>query len=424
MGDLRGKRLLVLGGAVQCCKVVEAAKRLGIYTIVTDINASHPMREIADEVLPFSVKNTDEISDWCNRNKVDGILNLCIDAAQKTQEELCEQFGFPTWGNSKQVHTLTNKEEFKHICREYGIDTIQRYDENDLKKNTIDYPVLVKPAESSGSRGLSICKNMTELQAAIRYAKATSNNGQAIIEKYMGDYPDFTMSYFVINGTPYLYCTHDRYLGKKEDGLDRQCVCQYGPSKYICLYLEKIDEKFRNMLSGLKLNTAPVFFQGFWDGNKLRVYDPGIRFPGTEYETAFFKATNIDLMEMAVRFALGENIDEYSEKLKGSYDLNGFRTASLMIDCRPGKIYTYQGLDEIRRIPEVTRVSQKAFPGDIIPASGDVKQRVCEITILCKNDPYFIEKTIIQIQSLIKICDESGNDMIVSKFDTKHVYEY
>ena len=94
MSNLQGKRLLFLGGAVQCCKVVEAAKRLGVYTIVTDIKASRPMCEIADEILPYSVKDVEGIADWCSNNHVDGIMNLCIDAAQKVQEQLCRKFGF------------------------------------------------------------------------------------------------------------------------------------------------------------------------------------------------------------------------------------------------------------------------------------------------------------------------------------------
>ena len=72
MSNLQGKRLLFLGGAVQCCKVVEAAKRLGVYTIVTDIKASRPMCEIADEILPYSVKDVEGIADWCSNNHVDG----------------------------------------------------------------------------------------------------------------------------------------------------------------------------------------------------------------------------------------------------------------------------------------------------------------------------------------------------------------
>ena len=424
MSNLQGKRLLFLGGAVQCCKVVEAAKRLGVYTIVTDIKASRPMCEIADEILPYSVKDVEGIADWCSNNHVDGIMNLCIDAAQKVQEQLCRKFGFPCYGTAEQVFALTNKEEFKRTCSLYGIDTIPKYEEDDIAKGTIEYPVLVKPAESSGSRGLTICANEEELIGALKQAKETSNNGKAIIEKYMGGCMDFTMSYFVLDGVPYLYCTHDRYLGQKEYALDRQCVCQYGPSKYLNMYLEKVDIKFKNMLIGLGLKTAPVFFQGFVDGDKLRVYDPGIRFPGTEYETAFLKATGVDLMEMIVKYALGEDISEYAELLKDTYRLNGMRTASLMIDCRPGKICSYQGLPEISLIPEVTRVSQKAFIGDTIPETGDVKQRVCEVTLLCEDSPAHIEAVIKQIQSLIKIADENGESMIISPFDTKHVYEY
>lgn len=424
MNHLSGKRLLFLGGAVQCCKVVDAAKRLGVYTIVTDIKASRQMVEIADEVLPYSVMDVEGIGKWCEHNHVDGIMNLCIDAAQKVQEQLCSKFGFPTYGNAKQVFALTNKEEFKRICSEYGIDTIPKYEEKDIESDTVEYPVLVKPAESSGSRGLAICSDKDELIAAVNYAKTVSNNGKAILEKYMGDKPDFTMSYFVIDRVPYLYCTHDRYLGRKEDGLDRQCICQYGPSKFLDVYLKNVDQKFQNMLIGLGIENGPVFFQGFFDGDKLRVYDPGIRFPGTEYETAYCKAIGFDLMEMIVQYALGENINHYAEKLKNSYTLNGMRTASLLIDCRPGKIGSYEGLDEVRNIPEVTRVSQKAFVGDDIPASGDVKQRVCEVTLLCEDNPKKIEKIIKNIQSLIRVTDSNGENMLVSPFDTKHVYEY
>lgn len=419
-----GKKLLILGGAVQCCKVVEAAKRLGVYTIVTDIDASLPMREIADRILPYSVRDYEKIANWCEHNHVDGILNLCIDAAQKVQERLCTRFGFPSYGTNEQVFLLTNKSQFKRICSEYGIDTIPSYDEKDLEFDLIDYPVLVKPSESSGSRGVSICENKNELISAVRISKEISSNGKAIIEKYMGNYPDFTMSYFVINGTPYLYCTHDRYLGSKDDGLDRQCVCQYGPSKYLDLYIRDIDLKFKRMLIGLGLNNAPVFFQGFIDGNKLRVYDPGIRFPGTEYETAYARATGVDLMEMTVKYALGGDILNYADKINGTYKLNGMRTASLFIDCRAGKIGQFLGLEKVRQIPEVTRVSQKAFVGSSIPATGDVKQRVCEVTILCEDNPLRIASIIKEIQSLISIYDEKGNDMIVSKFDIKYIYEY
>lgn len=422
--EYSNKKLLVLGGAVQCCKVVEAAKRLGVYTIVTDINASIPMRNISDKILPFSVKDVEGISNWCEKNPVDGILNLCIDAAQQTQEKLCRRFGFPSYGTEKQVHALTNKKAFKQMCQEYGIDTIPKFEECDIQNGTIEFPVLVKPAESSGSRGLTICNDREELLKALMQAKSTSNNGKAIIEKYMGGCMDFTMSYFVLNGIPYLYCTHDRYLGQKEAGLDRQCVCQYGPSKYLDMYLDKIDEKFRKMLIGLGLRTAPVFFQGFIDGDKLRAYDPGIRFPGTEYETAFFKATGLDLMEMIVKYALGEDISDYAQQFPESYRLNGMRTASLLIDCRPGKICSYEGLEEIKKIPEVTRVSQKAFVGDVIPQSGDVKQRVCEVTILCEDVPEHIKHVIQRIQSLIKITDENNENMLISPFDTRHVNEY
>ena len=69
--DFRGKRLLILGGAVQCLKVVETAREMGVYTIVTDLQADGAAKLSADEALPFSVTDASAILDWCGKHPVD-----------------------------------------------------------------------------------------------------------------------------------------------------------------------------------------------------------------------------------------------------------------------------------------------------------------------------------------------------------------
>ena len=127
-----GKRLLILGGAVQCLKVVEAAKKMGVHTIVTDISEDCPAKLAADEALPYSVTDTEALLNWCKKNPVDGILNFCIDYAQITHQKLCSALGFPCFGNAEQYKILTDKAVFKDYCKKNGVDVIPEYEEDKL----------------------------------------------------------------------------------------------------------------------------------------------------------------------------------------------------------------------------------------------------------------------------------------------------
>ena len=87
--------MLILSGAAVHKKLVEAAKELGVYTIVTDYVASSPAKMIADESWMISVTDTEELVKRCNQEKVDGVLNFCIDPAQIPYQKICKMLNLP-----------------------------------------------------------------------------------------------------------------------------------------------------------------------------------------------------------------------------------------------------------------------------------------------------------------------------------------
>ncbi|MBR1443562.1 MAG: hypothetical protein IJ583_08520, partial [Firmicutes bacterium] len=263
MENLKGKRLLILGGAVQQLKVVQASKNMGVHVIVTDISDDTEAKRLADETLNISVMDSEALIKWCKVNPVDGVLNFCIDYAQHSHYKLCKEFGFPCYGNELQYNILTDKILFKQFCLENNVDIIPEYDENNL--SNVKYPVLVKPAESSGSRGNQICHCHKELVEAIICAKQESRNGKIIIERFMIGKPDFEIAYFVNEKKPYLAYIGDRYSGRIEDNLNRQCICFVGPSKYLDTYLKYTHNRVCKMIEKLGLEFSPVFLQGFLD---------------------------------------------------------------------------------------------------------------------------------------------------------------
>lgn len=424
--NYNGKKLLILAGAGPHCKVVEAAKEMGIYTVVADYLAASvysPAKVIADEELSCDIFNVHKLTEYCEKNKIDGVLDFCIDPAQRPAFKIADQLGLPTFGTYEQVLALTDKNVFKQLCRDNNVDVVPEYDESDV--DSIEYPVLVKPIDSRGSRGAKVCYDRNELWEALPLAKKESSNGGAIIEKYMGNNQDLTITYLVKEGIPLLISIGDRFPGRKEDNLDRQNSCVVQPSRYTDMYLKNVNDRVINMIKHLGIKNGPVFMQGFVDGDTVRMYDPGIRFPGNEYERIYKQATGIDPMKSVISYIVGGEILDYGGKIKESYNLNGMTAIQYMINVGPGKIHSFDGLDKISEHPNVINIQQRHFVGDIIENTGDIKHRAGEISVLVDRDVDEMVEIIEYIQTCLKITDKTGNSMIISPVSSdfiKQVY--
>ncbi len=411
----QGKRLLLFGGASQCIKVVDAAKRMGVYTIVADRNPEAPAAKLADEILPVSVLDTEKIIDYCRKTGVDGVLNHNVDTAQFSHYLVCSALGLPCYGSREAYEVLTDKRKFKALCVENGLSIIPTYDPE--HSEAIEYPVLVKPTESAGAMGSSVCFSQEELLAALDKARDASRSGDFIIEKYMAGYPDFYVNYLVIDEEPHLIRIGDRFVGRREDGLDRQCVCGRQPSRHVDFYLDKLDRKMRDFVKKTGVTNGPVSFQGFIDGETVRWYDPTIRFNGSEYESFLKQTTGLDLIEPMIGFALSGKIDFDPEQLRDSFRLNGSCAIQLFIDVGPGVITSVEGFDEIQAMPEVTVIRYKHQIGDLIRRTGDVKQRFAEVGLVVKNEKDAVKNAVRAVQARARILDEHGESMIVSPLD-------
>lgn len=415
--DFSGKKLLVLCGNVVHVKVVQAAKEMGVYTIVTDGLSLEdaPAKKIADEALFIDVLDVEALVEYCKANNVNGVINFCNDIGQRPMQEICEKLNLPCYGTREQFFMLTDKTAFKEMCKKYDIDIIPSYTEVDIETNRIEYPVLVKPVDSRGSRGQSVCYDADELKKALPIAKEESTNGLAIIEKYMAGKQDFTMSYVIKDGEAYLTRTADRYLGKEEDGLNKQSICSVSPSKQSDMYMKNVHERIVSAIKGMGIMNGTIFMQGFIDGDTVRFYDPGLRLPGAEYETLLLKATGINLMKEMVSFLLGGEISDYNGKLAEAYKLEGKVSVQLLVCACGGPIAKFEGLKEIESHPDVVTVAKRYNVGETVPKTGNVKQRICEIVILSDKDK--VKSVIKWVQKRLVVEDEAGNNLLVSDFD-------
>lgn len=409
--DLQGKRLIILGGAPQCYRMVEYAHNAGVFTIVVDRNEKCAAAGIADEMLNCSVTDAETILKYCESNPVDGIMNFNVDNAQHAHYAVTKALGLPNYGPETAYQVLTDKRLFKQYCLKYGVDVIPEYSiEN---KQEIQYPVFVKPAESAGSSGSTICFSEQELEAAVKQAEAVSTNGKIIIEKYMMNKPEFMVAYVIVDGTPYVNRTGDRYLGPESEGLNRVCLLSISPSKFSDFYMREIDEKVKKLLLALGIKNGTVFLQGFVDEGTIRFFDPAIRLPGGNYDIIMQNATGIDLKGMLLEYALKGKMTVHDPALLAeSYRLNGKYEGAYMPLLKPGKIAEISGFEKINSIPNAMNTSVKKDVGDIVNRTGTTAQRLAEFVFLTDSIEE-IYAIVGRINSMIDAADDEGNDMCI-----------
>lgn len=421
MSELEGKKLLIVGGAAQHAKLVEAARSKGVITYVVDYLPVEkaPAKQIADLHYEYNITDYEDILALCRRERIDGVLSAYLDACQLPYQEICERLGVPCFGSREQFHVLTDKSAFIEKCVETGMDVIPQYRESDFagEGGSIDYPVLVKPGDSRGSRGQTVCHTAEEVRTAIKFAKTESRNGSVIIERFLSSAlgaVDLQLAYFVLDGEPILLRVEDRYTGEYGKGLDRLCVATMAPSKVQEQYIRNVTEPVKSFVSKLGLKTAPLFLQGFMDGDKCRFYDPGLRLPGNDYDNIFYRSTGIDIPEMLVEFALtGAVRSENAQKLKSFSQKK--TTSMLFPTLRAGTVARIDGLEQIRNDPKVVSVSTLRAVGDEIKETHDLKQRFCEIDLLC-DSLSDLKETIRRIHSVLTVRDTDGENMLCEQF--------
>lgn len=418
-----GKKLLIIGGAYQHVKVVEAAKRLGVKTYVVDYTDREkaPAKLVADHDYKIDIFDTDSIVKLCRDNKIDGVLACNFDVCQKPYLEVCNKLGLPCFGNAEQFEQLTDKRKFKSLCRDNDVDVIPEYTEETIRNYEFnEFPIFIKPAESSSSYGQTICYKREEIDEAVKLAKSTSRNGEVVIERYMKDFPDFAIQGIVLGRRFHIIRIGDRFLGTGE--LNKSEVFGVYPSIYSGLYYTNVHSKIEKMLNKMGCKNCPVFLQGFVDGDTIRFYDPGLRFSGMEYELIYDKLFGINMSEECVKFALSGKFDDELDNIIDKARTTAFG-ALMYIPLYSGTIARIEGEEDIVSHINVVTMKKQYGVGDFVGTHNNAKQRLAEIDFICESIEE-VQEMILWIFSKLKVWDAEGKDMVNRNFDVHRLDIY
>lgn len=420
MSELKGKRLLLLGGHALMCHVINKAKELGVYTIVTDYVPNAPAKKIADKSYDISTLDVDALVELAKEENVDGVFTGYVDINLVPCRKVCECLGLPFYATLEQIEQTMNKVNFKQNCRAYDLKVVDDVPKELLqgKYDAIDYPVIVKPADSYSSKGISVCYNHEELPLAIKKALGHSACGQMLVEQYI-DAEDVYLYFTIQNGKLSLSAMADRLLNDEQYGCAPQPVGYFFPSKYIELYYEKVHDKLQKMMNGLKIKNGSFFMQGFIIDDEIVFFEMGLRLSGGAGYLQIAKQNEIDQVEMHIRYAL---TGEFSGWDLTKYDNARFihPACVLVVLLSNGTIGKIEGMEEIENHPTVFHILRFKDEGDSLGERGTLNQVFARIYMTSRNLDD-LKEAISFIKHSLKITNTNGEDMILNLFDESKV---
>ncbi len=408
--NLKGKKLLILGAYKSEIEIVRCAQALGIYTIVTDNHLNKdeaPAKYVADEYWDISWSDIDMLSEKCKAERVDGVMAGFSEKRVENASKLCAVIGKPFYTDGVNLDTILNKAGFKKACVESGVEVARHFDED----GDIQYPVIVKPTDNGGSRGISICYNADELKEGILKAKAQSDSGVVEIEEYI--VADEVMIYYVVhNGIATLSAMCDRYMHSFDARITQLPVGYRFPSKHLPLLLDKHDSAFKRLIKNLNITNGLIAFQSFVKDDRIIPFDPTYRLDGTMTYHMTAAQNNTNVLEMLIRHSLTGSMgdDTLISKLEcAQFKQIGFELPILL---GKGTIEKIDGVKEIENEANIIYVYQAHQVGETMSSIADFSQIFCRIQVLADNNDD-LERKLNRIFENITVKDIQGNNMII-----------
>ncbi len=308
------KKLLLLGGSAQQIVAIETAKRLGYNTVLCDYLPDNPGQYHADKFYQESTTDKTAILEIARKEKIDGIVAYASDPAAPTAAYVAEKLGLP--GNpAESVEILCNKDRFRVFLQENGFNAPRSSGYGSVQQGLADrekfhLPVIIKPVDSSGSKGVTVLHEWDQFEEALNFAFSFSRGKRVIVEEFIEKKHPYLIGgdIFVVDGKIRLWgllnCHRD------------SCVNPLVPvGKSYPLLLDKVDEQavkdtLQSMVDKLGIRFGAMNVELVVDkSGRVWPIDVGPRNGGNMIPELLGYIFNVDVVELTIRAAMGQSVE-------------------------------------------------------------------------------------------------------------------
>ena len=418
MKKFNGKKLLLLGSNVGTLDMIRYAKENGAYTIVADNLPVEKSigKQFSDENTAISTGDFQALKDYIKKENVNGIFAGVSEFNLLSAMTLCTYFGFPFYCTKEQWDTIEDKELFRNLCIKYHVPCPHTYYVGaqlpDAILKSINYPVIIKPVDSSSSNGITICKNENTLISSIPEAINNSTKGRFIIEEFFeGD--EFSAHYTIANGHVTLSCVDNRIpVAVHEGDVTTVPLARIYPSTFIDEYIKQVDDKIKELCKSLNMDTGVLFIQGLYNKKKncFSIFEAGLRCSGEAPYRLIEKVNGISFMNNFVDYALLGRVENFDGRKDDPYLHNKICCVASFV-AKGGKVGKIQNFEEtVKNVPSIVDSECRYHEGDIVPDGNTLRQIMLRFVLICNNREELV-KDMDYINKSIRVLDENGQEM-------------
>lgn len=309
------KRVLMLGGSIYQTYAIKKAVKLGYYVITCDYLPGNPGHKFAHEYHNVSTTDKEAVLALARELKVDGVIAYASDPAAPTAAYVCEKLGLPT-SPFRSVEILSKKHLFRKYLAENGFNvpkanSYTKFEEAEQDLKNFHLPVMVKPVDSSGSKGVNKLTDPVQLKAFFEDALSYSRDKIVLIEEFIVKAgPQISGDAFSVDGKLVFHCLGNEFYSTKVDK-DFAPLGECWPTVMPQGVIDTLALDLQRLISSLGMKSNAYNVEAIYgDDGKVYILELGARSGGSLIPQVTALATGVDMVPYVIKAAMGEDCSD------------------------------------------------------------------------------------------------------------------
>lgn len=308
----------MLGGSLYQVYAIKEAVRLGYYVITCDYLPSNPGHRFAHEYHNVSTTDKEAVLDLAKKLQVDGVVAYASDPAAPTAAFVCDQLGLPT-SPYQSVEILSNKDLFRQFLQENGFNCPKamgfvRFEDALAHIDEFQLPVMVKPVDSSGSKGINKMSDKSQLKAFVEDALHYSRSKRFLIEEFIVKKGhQISGDAFSVDGKLVFHCLGNEFYDASCDK-DFAPLGECWPFQMDHKYIEDLEQQLQRLMSLLQMKSNAYNVEAIvGQDDKVYLLELGARSGGSLIPQVTEYATGVNMVTYVIKAAMGEDCSDLKQ---------------------------------------------------------------------------------------------------------------
>lgn len=309
------KKVLMLGGSLYQVYAIKEAVRLGYHVITCDYLPGNPGHKFAHEYYNVSTTDKEAVLDLARRLKVDGVVAYASDPAAPTAAYVCERLGLPT-SPYQSVEILSKKDLFRVYLAEHGFNVpkaqgFTSYEDALAAIDSFRLPVMVKPVDSSGSKGINKLTDKSQLKAFVVDALSYSRDKRFLLEEFIVKKGyQISGDAFSVDGKLVFHCFGNEYYSTKVSK-DFAPLGECWPFMMDAKYIDILHADLQRLISLLGMKSTAYNVEAIvGEDDKVYILELGARSGGSLIPQITECATGVNMVTYVIKAAMGEDCSD------------------------------------------------------------------------------------------------------------------